>query len=257
MAETRPDMRIIDLSVPIAQTPPGAMLKVDIQYMSHKECTRVNGPILGFTEEDVPDGMSAAQENVLLTTHTGTHLDAPWHFGPLSEGKPARTVDQVPLEWCFSDGVVLDFRHKGAGEEIVVKDLEDALKKIGYTLKPFDIVLVMTGTSKHYGEPNYMNLNPGMMRESTLWLIDQGIKVMGIDAWGWDRPFNVMVDELKQGVKGRLWAAHLAGREKEYCHLENLVNLDMIPRPYGFKVAVLPIKVERASGSWVRAVAVV
>jgi kynurenine formamidase len=66
-----------------------------------------------------------------------------------------------------------------------------------------------------------------------------------------------MVSEMKQGIKGKVWEAHYAGKEKEYCHIENLANLDKIPRPYGFKVAVFPIKLPRAGGSWVRAVAII
>ena len=62
---------------------------------------------------------------------------------------------------------------------------------------------------------------------------------------------------LREGRKEKLWAAHFAGKEKEYCHIENLANLDKIPRPYGFKVAVFPIKIEHAGGGWVRAVAII
>lgn len=248
--------RFIDLSQPIQQTPPGSMLKVDIQYLSHEDGTRLHGAFFGLTPDDLPDGKFAAVENVTLTTHSGTHLDAPWHYGPKSGGKPAKTIDKIPLEWCYGDGVLLDFHYKKAGEEIGVEDLQKALKKIKYALKPFDIVLLMTGASRHYGKPNYMNAHPGATRESTLWLIEQGIKVMGIDAWGWDKPFNVMVDEVKRGIKGRVWAAHYAGKEKEYSHIENLANLEKIGRPYGFKVAVFPIKIQRAGGAWVRAVAI-
>ena len=61
--------------------------------------------------------------------------------------------------------------------------------------------------------------------------------------------------EVKSGIKGKVWAAHYAGKERECCHLENLANLDKIPCPYGFKAAVFPTKIERASGGWVRAVA--
>jgi len=250
-------VRIIDLSQPISQTPPESMLKVDIEYLSHEDGTRLHGTFFGLTPDDLPDGRFAAVENVTLTTHSGTHLDAPWHYGPRSGGKPAKTIDKIPLEWCFGDGVLLDLRHKKAGEEIGVEDLTDALKKIKYTVKPFDIVLLMTGASRFYGKPNYMNAHPGATRESTFWLIGQGVKVMGIDAWGWDRPFDVMVDEVKRGVKGRVWEAHYVGKEKEYCHIENLTNLERIGRPYGFKVAVFPIKIERAGGGWVRAVAIV
>jgi len=250
-------MALVDLSVPLAQTPPGSMLKVDIEYMSHADGTKAHGAFFGLTADDLPDGLFAAVENVTMTTHSGTHLDAPYHFGPLSEGKPARTIDKIPLEWCYGDGVVLDFRHKKKGEEIDAADVEQALDRIGYSLKPFDIVLFMTGASRYYGTPGYMNAHPGATRASTIWLIERGVRVMGIDAWGWDRPFEVMVDEVKRGIKGRVWEAHYTGKEREYCHLENLTNLESIPRPFGFKVAVFPIKVERASGAWVRAVAFV
>ncbi len=257
MAKENGRSRIIDLSVPIIQTPPGSMLKVEIEYLSHEDGTRLHGAFFGLTADDLPDGRFAAVENITLTTHSGTHLDAPYHYGPLSEGKPAKTIDEIPLDWCYGDGVVLDFTHKKAGEEIGISDVEKALEKIRYTLKPFDIVLFKTGASRHYGQPDYTKVHPGATRESTLWLIDHGIKVMGIDAWGWDKPFDVMVDEVKRGIKGKVWAAHYAGKEKEYCHIENLANLDKIPRAYGFKVAVFPIKVHRAGGAWVRAVAII
>ena len=67
----------------------------------------------------------------------------------------------------------------------------------------------------------------------------------------------VAIEYLREGKKEKLWAAHFAGREKEYCHIENLNNLDKIPMPYGFKVAVFPIKIENAGGGWVRAVAII
>ena len=250
-------VQIIDLSVPIRQTPPGSPLKVDIEYIDHKQGAKVFGPIFGLKGGDFPDGNFSAVEKLTLTTHSGTHLDAPWHYWPTSEGKPSRTIDEIPLEWCYSNGVVLDVTHKKAGEEIDIADFEKALEKIEYALKPFDIVLVMTGATKYYGKADYPQMHPGTTRESTLWLVDQGIKVMGIDAWGWDKPFNAMVNDVREGKKEKLWAAHFAGKEKEYCHIENLTNLDKIPKPYGFKVAVFPVKIERAGGGWTRAVAII
>ncbi len=250
-------MRFIDLSVPISQTPPDAMLKINIEYIDHKKGAEVFGPFFGLNKEDFPEESFSAVEKVVLTTHSGTHLDAPWHYWPTSEGGPSKTIDQIPLEWCYGDGVVLDFTNKKRGEEISVYDVKDALKKIQYELKPYDIVLFMTGASKFYGSPEYLNAHPGATRETTLWLVEQGVKVMGIDAWGWDKPFDVMVDEVRKGKKEKLWAAHYAGREKEYCHIENLTNLEKIPTPTGFKVSVFPIKIEKASAGWVRAVAII
>lgn len=252
------NLQIIDLSVPIQQTPPESPLKVDIQYIDHKEGVRVFAPIFGLEEGDFPEGNFSAVEKLTLTTHSGTHLDAPWHYWPTAEGEPSKTIDQIPLEWCFQDGVVLDVRDKKAGEEIQIADFQKALEKIHYKLKPLDIVLVMTGVSdKYYGQKNYPSMHPGTTRESTLWLADQGIKVMGIDAWGWDKPFEVMVKEVREGKKEKLWAAHFAGKDREYCHIENLTNLSRIPKPFGFKVAVFPVKIENAGGAWIRAVAIV
>jgi kynurenine formamidase len=54
-----------------------------------------------------------------------------------------------------------------------------------------------------------------------------------------------------------LWAAHFVGKEKEYCQIEKLANLEKIPQPFGFKVAVFPIKVEGASAGWARPVAII
>lgn len=85
-----------------------------------------------------------------------------------------------------------------------------------------------------------------------------GVKVTGIDAWTWDRPVDIMLNESrKQGKAGNtFFAAHFAGKQKEFCHLENLANLDQLPRPYGFKVSVFPVKITKASSGWVRAVAI-
>jgi kynurenine formamidase len=61
-------------------------------------------------------------------------VGAPHHYRAMSAGKPARTIDQVPLEWCFAPGVVLDFRHNAAGEFITVTDLEATFQRIEYRL---------------------------------------------------------------------------------------------------------------------------
>jgi len=253
--------QFIDLSVTVKETAgiQDGHGEMQITYVSHeesaRECARVYG--LEPSDFDTRGGKYVAVERVCLGTHDTTHLDAPWHYGPTSEGKPSKTIDQVPLEWCYGDGVVLDFHHKNAGEGITAKEVEDSLDKIGYQLKPRDIVLIRTDAYKHYGEPEYMSIHPGMTRESTLWLIEHGIKTMGIDAWGWDRPHKVMVKELKAGNKRQFFEAHYLGNEREYVHLERLANLDKIPKSFGFKVIAFPIKIAGASGGWVRAVAMI
>ncbi|MFH1537712.1 MAG: cyclase family protein, partial [bacterium] len=155
------------------------------------------------------------------------------------------------------DGVVLDLTHKRPAEYISTGDVEDALSKISYKLKPFDIVLLHTGAAKKWGSLEYLSAHPGMSREATLWLIERGVKVIGTDGYGFDRPFLAMLNDHRAGKPGSLWPAHFAGREREYCHIEKLANLDRIPVPHGFRVAVFPINVKGASAGWCRAVAIV
>ncbi len=243
--------RIIDLTVPITNR--GKLRRMPIiEYWDHKKYASMRAEKLGLKRNDLPDWGFCAMENISMTPHEGTHLDAPWHFSPLSEGKPARTVDRIPLEWCYSDGVVLDFHHFERERPILVKDLKEALHRISYELKPYDIVLIRTDATKYWLEEGYEDLGAGMTAESTLWLIEQGIKIMGIDSWTWDQPFDVML----RNDHSHFLEAHFIGNNREYCHLENLANLDQIPRPFGFKVAAFPIKIEGASGGWTRAVAI-
>jgi len=247
-------VRIIDLTLPLKN---GLKYRTapEIVYENHRQGAEAFRKRWDIPEEDLEE--YAASETITLCSHSGTHMDAPWHYGPTSEGKPAKTIDQIPLEWCCGDGVVLDFTHKRKGELITDKDLIEALGKINYTLKARDIVLIRTDCSQHFEKEEYQYMHPGMSREATLWLVEQGIKVMGTDAWGWDASLDVLVAEFKSGIKDKLWAAHYAGKEREYCHMEKLCNLDKIYKPYGFLVFAFPMKIEKASGGWVRVVAIV
>ncbi|MBD3628751.1 MAG: cyclase family protein [Cyclobacterium sp.] len=117
------------------------------------------------------------------------------------------------------------------------------------------IVLIKTGRDKYNGMKNFHKVGTGMSAEATEWLIDQGIKVMGIDQWGWDLPLPYMAKKAKESGNSELfWEAHLVGKKKEYCHMEQLVNLDALPYT-GFKVAVFPLKIVGASAAPARVVA--
>jgi len=249
-------IKIIDLSVPTEESPSEA-LSLKVVHQDHRETAPVLAGFFGCAVDDLTDGLGYANDQVEMISHSGTHLDAPWHYSPKSEGKPAKTIDQIPLEWCYGNGVVLDFRNKPQGSMIIVEDLQKELDRIDYTLKPFDIVLIMTGADKQWGKAEYFDAGCGMGRESTLWLVDKGVRVMGIDSWGWDRPFWAIKQEFARKKDRRiLWEAHLAGIEKEYCHMEKLANLDKLPDPFGFKVACFPVKLTGGSAGWCRAVAI-
>ena len=134
-------------------------------------------------------------------------------------------------------------------------EVETELKRIGHDLKPFDIVLINTRAASCIGTDEYLTAGCGMGREATLYLTSRGVRVAGIDAWGWDVPF---VHTLKRWLETRdpsiIWEGHKAGREIPYCHMEKLCNLEQLP-PNGFTVACFPYKVKGGSAGWTRAVA--
>src|SRR5262249_38097934 len=151
-------LRMIDLSVPLAHNAPSEPMPAQIHYVRHDgEGLQQMQQFFGVRPEDLvwSDGRGWAVEEIRAITHTGTHVDAPHHYGSQSEGKRARTIDEVPLEWCFAPGVVLDMRHKAAGEFIVIADLQDALGRINYRLRPLDIVLLQTGADRRLESADY------------------------------------------------------------------------------------------------------
>jgi len=250
------DLQIIDLSVPLQHKAVSEPLPPKIRYTGHEMGALQMRFLLGAKSKDLPDGKGWALEKVSAITHTGTHVDAPYHYGPLSGGEPAKRIDEVPLEWCFAPGVKLDVRYKANGQEITIADLETALTKIDYSIKPGDIVLLQTGADARLDSKSYFE-QPGLGRDGTLWLVEQGVKVIGIDAYTLDRPFDAMKADYKQTGDGKhLWPAHFAGIEQEYCQIEKLANLDQIPQDHGFWISCLPVKIEGASAAWCRAVAI-
>jgi kynurenine formamidase len=255
-------MRLIDLSVTIEHDAVSELVPPKIDVRDHDAGgLEVFRTAFGARPEDLvySGGLGPRDEILTVMSHTGTHVDAPLHYGPRSaDGSPAASIDELPLEWFHGDGVVLDLRHKRPGEFIEVADLERALDAISYELKPMDIVLLHTGTDRKIDSKDYFE-QPGMGRESTLWLVQEhGIRVIGIDAFGFDRPFRAMREDYERTGDGRyLWPAHFAGIEAPYCQIEKLANLDALPHPHGFTVSCFPIKLKRGSAGLARVVAFV
>lgn len=210
------------------------------------------------TAEEIPDGEMLSLEIVHASVHMGSHVDAPYHYGSTCEGKPAKQIMDVPLEWCYGPGVVLDFTHMKFPEVIEKQHVITALKKINYTLNPMDIVLFNTGGDQMLGTQDYIHKYVGVMPEAVEFLLDQGIKMMGIDTIGLDRPcFDMFKEFLATKDKAKLWPSHFLGRRREYCHMERLGNLSAIPKPFGFTLSCFPVKVRQAGAGWARVVALI
>lgn len=254
-------LRVIDLSSTLSnETAPFELNRHQITYVDHGKGWEMLLE-LGYSQEVAerlfPNRLAWAVEVVSLSTHSGTHVDAPYHYGPrLASGEPAPTIDVVPLSWCMGPGVLFDMTHKSKAEGITAADLKAALEAMSYEVQPGDIALIRTDTYKRFGEKGYELLHPGLTRDATEFLVDRGVRMIGIDAWGLDKAFDVLMKDALEG-KARFWESHLLGLEKPYLQIEKLANLDQIPKPHGFVVIALPFKIKGGSAGWTRAVALV
>lgn len=252
--------RIIDLSM-VTESDPSPMMNVKVSHLDHKHGAREDQKHWDINPNDWPfPGHAYADDFVEMTTHAGTHMDAPYHYGPytLPDKRVPKSIDQWPLEWCMGEGVVLNISDIPSGYEVTVQDVKNMLKEMDYELRPRDIVLVSTGNDKYWGTPEYMDRGGHLGREALKWILGRGIKVVGTDSWSFDRPYSFWAaDYHKHGRDpSYLWPCHLLGLEMEYAHIEKMTNLDTLP-PHGFTVIAFPIKISKGSAGFVRAVAIV
>ena len=265
-------MKIIDLSLPIDDTA-FEVHNLEIERISHKQgVKKLNKVLMGKTlkgrlrylagkriikKQDLPDEEFLSLEIVHSPVHIGTHLDYSFHYGSLSEGRPSKEASEIPLEWCYKNGVKLDLTHKKPSEVITDKDIEQALNKINYKLEDLDIVFINTGSDKLYGGPKYFADYPGVDISAINYLLDNGIKIFGVDTMGIDRPYKFMMGEfLKNKDPKVLWPTHFYGRIREFIHIDRLANLEKLPDT-GFKVICFPINIRKTGAAWSRIVALV
>src|ERR1700730_14933207 len=235
--------RLVDLSMPV--------------HRGMITFPRIPAPTLLMYEtwQEFAEGIGAAKYGadwltasylIIQGDHVGTHCDAIKHI----RGPEAPGPEGIPLEYCYSDGVVLDFRDKPFGSGITRADIDAALAKINYDLKERDIVLIQTGASSYNTEQRYLTDHSGMTAEATRYLISRGVRLMGIDAVTFDGLVSAMF-ERKQ-----FWEAHMVMMDEDYWHIENMMNFDQLPS-CNFKLSVFPIKWVGTTASPVRAVGIV
>ncbi len=120
--------KIVDLSMPLDNETlcDPDIMRPRIQYVTQRDnAEAMAGFFEGMRPADLPDGEGWAWEVITLTTHNGTHMDAPWHYHARDRnGQPMQTVDQLPLDWFFRPGVKLDFRDKPDGYIVQPADVE-------------------------------------------------------------------------------------------------------------------------------------
>lgn len=210
----------------------------------------------GCTVDDLPDGEGWGDEKLTMNTHIGTHVDAPLHYGTTCEGEPARTITDIALEELVVPAIVLDVAGKvDRGDGIPVELLAEAVDAVEGGVPQGGAVLIRTGQGTITPEELEYYSYPGMTREGTLWLAEQGAKVLGTDALGWDRPFMVMRQAFQEtGDPAHIWDGHFAGRDREVFIVQQLTGLELLPS-HGFTVGFFALPITGASAAPARVVA--
>ena len=176
-------------------------------------------------------------ELLFLSTHTGTHMDAPYHF--LEKGAK---IHEISLKKLVSEAVLIKSKKKG-GESITKIDIQKFEKKHG-KMASFSSVIFYTGWQRNLQKKYYFTKNPGLSVSAAKYLTSKKINLVGIDSpsidLGKDSKFSVHQIFAKKGM----------------LIVENLANLEKI-KSSKFLLVVLPLKLKNATGSPVRAIAFV
>ena len=211
---------------------------------THAQSKAATGSRLGFSAR-----------NLLLSEHAGTHCDAVWEYK--EEGD---TIENMPLEHFWGSAVCVDLTDVPETAYIEPEDLKRALAKSGLTIEKGDIFLMYTGHhDRYYGKPKgepvakgalgyyggdrFQTSYPGISEAAAVWLAEQGVMNIGIDAPAIDHPDDYT------------FAGHFICGEYNITNTENLCNLDQVAGKR-FLYIGLPLKIRAGSGSPIRAVAI-
>jgi kynurenine formamidase len=249
------NVTLVDLSVALGPHISEAV-PVELEPMSHCCGGDHLAELAGTQRGELQGELGWASERVSAITHSSTHIDSPFHYAPKCAGQPSRTIDEMPLDWFCGKGVCIAVKQDTEAligiEEVLQFELEQ-----GYRIQAGDIVLFHTGAEAFYGVSDYNEHGRGLSPELVRYLVkERSVRLFGTDAWSIDPPFHVMHRNMLSLGKDSVWGAHYVGRDHEFCAMEKLTNLSLMPA-YGFWLTCYPIKVKNGSAGWVRAVAYV
>ena len=214
-------LKFIDLTLPVSEkipTFPGSPQPIFIQWENIKD-----------------DGYNL--ELLFLSSHTGTHLDAPYHF--LEKGKK---IHEISLKRLIINAILIKIR-KRRDQAITKTDIQKFEKKHGKIPNESTIVF-WTGWQKMIKNDSYFVNNPGLSVTAAKYLISKKTNLVGIDS-----------PSIDLGKEKRFLVHHLFAKN-DVLVVENLANLDKI-KSWKFQLAVLPMKLENATGAPVRAVGII
>jgi kynurenine formamidase len=169
---------------------------------------------------------------ITMFSHTGTHMDAPAHM--IEDGN---TLDQLAINHFVGPAVVIDCRN--VEDKVIELGL---IKQYEETIRKVDFVLFCNGWSSRWGSPNYFEEFPALSLEAAEWLSKQGLKGVGTDV--------ISIDLLSAEV----FSVHHVLLKSNMVIIENLRGLESLLNK-DFTLSALPLKIEDADGSPIRAIA--
>ena len=189
-------------------------------------------PEIAILEGLIHDRDYCHVDKLHLNSHTGTHIDAPFHFLP--EGK---TITDYPAEKFVLNGIAINLRHKQEDEPIAAEDLQAANLSAGCA------AALVTGWYRYFGTEKYLH-HPYLAKDAAEYLVAKGVSVVAVDFLNVDQ---TLVEA---------WDAHPVLLGADTLIVENLNNADALDFEKTYCFSFLPLKVLGTDGSPIRAIAI-
>ena len=191
-------------------------------------------PDISLTEAMVHETDYCHVDYLQCGSHTGTHIDAPYHFLP--DGK---RITDFPVSKFVGEGIIADLRAKRAGEAITVDDLEPCEE----SLKKGDYLLLQTGWYQKFGTDDYLD-HPYISKEAAEWIVAHGISIVAVDFLNVDSTLHEQ------------WDAHPVFLSNDVLIVENINNSLALDADKRYNFSFVPLKLQGSDGSPIRAFAV-
>ncbi|AZE50411.1 hypothetical protein C4K04_4756 [Pseudomonas chlororaphis] len=227
----------------------GEPVQISINTLDHKAGVAHLCKGFDISPEDWPDGFGISNEILTLSSHQGTHIDAPLHYHPQGSN-----IAEAPIENFMGKAVVFADTQEDSRSRISL-DYSEFTKKLDLYAERAKAVFFITGAWRRYGQESYFKHFKGIPVEYVAAALDRGFNLIGTDAFSLDPPFTVMSREfIETRDSSVLWPAHVLGRTRPYYQLERLYDLESFESANLVEFIALPIKLE-CGAAWARAVA--
>jgi len=190
-------------------------------------------PLPKFITWTKMDVHSYDSEVIFMSTHTGTHMDAPSHFV-----RHVSSIDKIAVSRFISNAILIKIK-KGSNQLITASEIEAS----NVSIKEGDSIVFSTLWENEVDKDYFFSDNPGLAEDAAKYLVNKKVNAVCIDSPSIDRGSD------------NNYPVHKILLSKEILVVENLCNLGKLNSQY-FTLIITPLKLFGASGSPIRAIAI-